>query len=239
MNLACPAQVEGRLFHFASKGGFDVEGLGGKLAKQMITEGLVNDPADLYFLKKEDLLPLDLMGDKKAENLLAAIDRSRDTELPRAIYALGIIGVGESAARLLAEKFGTIDNLQDASLEDLENIEGIGPVIARNIHTFFRNEGNRAMIDKLRRGGVKFPEYRAATGEGKLAGKTFVITGTLSKPRSQVKKLIEDNGGKVTGSVSGNTDYLVCGEDPGSKRDKARKLNVPIIDEDGLDELIS
>ncbi len=239
LNLACPAQVEGRLFHFASKACFDIDGLGAKLASQLIANDLVKDPADLFYLTKDDLLPLDLMADKRAENLLQAIDESRKTELPRAINALGIISVGEAAARLLAEKFGTMEKLENAELEEFENIDGIGPVIAKNIHTFFRNDGNRKMLDKLRNGGVQFPDYKTSGGDGPLSSFTFVITGTLSKPRSHFKKLIEDNGGKVTGSVSGNTNYLLCGEDPGSKRTKAEKLDIPVIGEDDLDKLIS
>jgi DNA ligase (NAD+) len=238
LNPACPAQVEGRLFHFASKGGFDIEGLGGKLARQLIKEKLVKDPADLFFLTKEQLLPLELMADKKAQNLLDAIDRSRATELPKLIYALGIIGVGEAAAKLLAERFGTFDKLQQASVEELEQIQGIGPVIARNIRDFFDNEGNRRMLEKMQKGGVVFPPYRVTAKKTPLAGKTFVITGTLSKPRNHFKQLIEEHGGKVAGSVSAKTDYLLCGVDPGSKLDKAKKLGINIINEEQLNELL-
>jgi len=239
LNAACPAQVEGRLFHFASKGGFDIEGLGGKLAAQLIAENLVADPADLFFLTKEQLLPLDLMAEKRAQNLLDAIDRSRSAELPRVIYSLGIIGVGEAAARLLAEELGSFDKLQAAKIEDLDDIDGIGPVIARNIRDFFDNKGNRKLIDKLRRGGVLLPDYVSERSEGALSGKSFVITGTLSKPRSHFKNLIEQHGGKVSGSVSKNTDYLLCGIDAGSKLDKARKLDIAILDEDAFDKMIS
>lgn len=238
-NIACAAQVEGRLFHFASKGGFDIEGFGEKLAKQLIKEKLVKDPADLFFLKKDDLLPLDLMADKKAENLLGQIEKCRSAPLPRALYALGIFGVGESAARLIAEHFQTLDRLMAASEDDIIEIQGIGPTIAKNIVAYFANDGNREMIGKLKKGGVKFPKYESERSSGPLSGKTFVITGTLSKPRSHFKNVIEQNGGKVTGSVSNKTDYLLCGEDPGSKRDKAEKLEVPILDEDGLEKLLA
>jgi DNA ligase (NAD+) len=238
MNVACPAQVEGGLFHFASKGGFDIEGLGEKLARQLIDHHMVEDPADLFFLKKEQLLELDLMADKRAQNLLDAIDRSRHAELPRILYALGIFGVGETASQALAEHFGSIEKLENASAEDIEDVSGIGPIIAENVAEFSANEGNRRMIDKMRRGGVEFPEYRVGTTDGKLAGKTFVITGKLSKPRSHFKKLIEDNGGNVTGSVSNNTDYLLRGEDPGSKENKAKKLGTTIIDEDELAKML-
>ncbi|MFZ5980446.1 MAG: NAD-dependent DNA ligase LigA [Candidatus Zixiibacteriota bacterium] len=238
LNPACPAQVEGRLIHFASKTGFDIEGLGDKLAKQMIAEKLVREPADLFFLKKEQLLPLELMADKKAQNLIDAIDRSRSAPLPNIIYALGIIGVGESAAKLLAEHFGTFDNLQNASLEGLETIRGIGGVIARNIIDFFANKGNREMIAAMKKGGVVFPEFKSKRIEGGFSGKVFVITGTLSKPRNHFKNLIEERGGKVTGSVSSHTDFVLCGEDPGSKLDKARKLGIKVLDEDDFHKLL-
>ena len=238
LNVACPAQVEGGLFHFASKSGFDVDGLGGKLANQLISTGLVKDPADLFYLTKEQLLTLDLMADKRAQNLLDAIDRSRCAELPRLVYALGIIGVGEAAAQLLAEHFGDFEKLENADLSELDQIPGIGPVIARNIRDFFDNEGNRTMIRKLRRGGVVFPEYRSMRGEGRLAGSTFVITGTLSQPRNHFKNLIEQNGGKVTGSVSGSTHFVLYGANPGSKYDKAKKLGVKVIDEDEFTGMI-
>ncbi len=238
-NLACPAQLEGRLFHFASKGGFDIDGLGEKLARQMIGQKLVEDPADLFYLSKEKLLPLDLMAEKRAENLLAAIDRSRHVELPRAIYALGIVGVGESAARVLAAEFQTIDKLADADVAQIEDIAGIGPVIAQSVAEFFDNKQNRRMLEKLRKGGVEFPEYKAAAPKsGRLSGKTLVITGTLSKPRKHFKDLIEQHGGKVTGSVSKSTDYLLVGDDAGSKLDKAKKLEVEILDEESFEGMM-
>ncbi|MBI5266260.1 MAG: NAD-dependent DNA ligase LigA [candidate division Zixibacteria bacterium] len=239
LNVACPAQIEGRLFHFASKGGMDIEGLGGKLAEQLRDAGLVHDPADVYALTKEQLLTLDLMGDKRAQNLLDAIDRSRHAELPRIIYALGIIGVGETAARILADELGTFDELAAASEERLQNINGIGPTIAGNIAQFFHHKANRTMIDKMKRGGVVFPVHQRKQTRGALLGRTFVITGTLSQPRDHFKALIESNGGKVTDSVTKKTDYLVCGEDAGSKLEKAKKLGVTVIDEQALLNLLS
>lgn len=237
INIACPAQAEARLFHFASKGGFDIEGLGDKLAVQLISEGLVHDPSDLFFLTKDQLLALERMADKKAQNLLDNIDRSRQTELPRIIFALGISGVGESAARLLAEHFRQFEALQKVSSDEIETIPGIGPVIARNIVDFLKQEPNRRMIERLRQGGVAFREY-ASQRAGKLSGRTFVITGTLSQPRDYFKKLIEDNGGKVSGSVSSKTDYLLYGTDPGSKLDKARELGVKLVDESNLAQML-
>ncbi|HQL24409.1 MAG TPA: NAD-dependent DNA ligase LigA [candidate division Zixibacteria bacterium] len=237
-NIACPAQTERRLIHFASKNCFDIEGLGVKLAGQLIAAAVVRDPADVFYLTKDQLLPLDLMADKRAENLLNAIDRSRRAELPRVLHALGIFGVGETAARILAERFETLDALAAASVEDLQSTPGIGPVLARNITDFFGNEGNRRMIEKMRAGGVAFPPCRSRRAGGPLAGKTFVITGTLSRPRPQIQKLIEEHGGKVASSVSAGTDYVVCGENPGSKRDRAEKLKIPIIDENELSRLL-
>lgn len=238
-NLACPAQLEGRLFHFASKGGFDIDGLGEKFARQLIKEELVKDLADLFYLTVEQLLPLELMADKRAQNLVDAINKSKLTELPRAIYALGIIGVGEAAGKLLAGNFCSLSKLENATEKELENIDGIGPVIAKNIIDFFRNDGNIKMLAKMRDGGVQFSEYVTQRSLGNLAGKSFVITGTLSQPRGYFKKLIEQNGGKVTGTVSKKTNYLLCGEDAGSKLDKARSLGVEIIDETQFNDLLT
>ncbi|MFQ5500223.1 MAG: NAD-dependent DNA ligase LigA [Candidatus Zixiibacteriota bacterium] len=237
-NAACPAQLEGRLFHFASRGGFDIKGLGGKLARQLIERGLVIDPSDLFYLSKEQLLPLDLMADKRADNLLSAIDRSRTVDLPRIMYALGIIGVGETAAGKLAEACGSLDNLQESDCEALEAIDGIGPTIAASIGNWFHNPSNRTMIDKINRAGVGLTEYRSSSAAGCFTGKTFVITGTLSRPRNHYKNLIIEHGGKVASAVSDRTDYLLCGSDPGSKRTKALKLSVEIIDESRLAEMI-
>jgi DNA ligase (NAD+) len=238
VNAGCPAQLEGHLTHFASKGGFDIEGLGDKFARQMIANNMVSDPADVFHLTRDQLLTLELFGDKKADNLLEAIDRSRSTELPRIIYALGIIGVGETVAKLLAAAMGTMQALEASSLEELQNIEGIGPIIAANIFEFFRNSRNRQMLEKMARGGVLFPLYRTKARGSVFAGKTFVITGTLSKPRDEFKKLIEENGGKVSGSISRKTDYLLCGEDAGSKLDSAKALGMNILDEAAFDQLL-
>jgi DNA ligase (NAD+) len=231
LNIACPAQVEARLFHFASKPGFDIEGLGDKLSAQLIAERLVTDPADLFFLTKEQLIPLDRMGDKKAQNLLDNIDRSRKAELPRIIYAMGISGVGESAAQTLARHFGRFDALQSATEEETQAIPGIGPIIARHIAGFFAQAPTRKLLEKLRKGGVLFPVYAVRQTGGRFVGKSFVITGTLSEPREHFARMIEEQGGKVTSSVSSKTSYLLCGVDPGSKLDKAEKLGIEVLDE--------
>jgi len=238
LNPSCPAQREGRLYHFAAKGGFDIEGLGGKLARQLIANDLVADPSDLFSLTKEQLLPLDLMADKRAENLLAQIGRSRGTELPRLIYALGITGVGEAAAAELARHFGSFKRLEEASPEELAEIDGIGPVLAANVREFLANDGNRRMIERMRAGGVQFPDY-VGGDTGPLSGKTFVLTGKLLRPRGHFKDLIEKQGGKVTGTVSSRTDYLVAGADPGSKLAKARKLGIEVLEEDALLALLA
>lgn len=238
LNIACPAQVEARLFHFSSKPGFDIEGLGGKLAAQLIDTGLVSDPADLFFLTKEQLLPLERIADTKAQNLLDNIRRSRQIELPRLLYALGIIGVGESVAELLAAEFGIFEAIESASIETIEAVDGIGPVIARNIVNYLSQKATRKMIIKLRGGGVEFAPYTTASQTGSLDGKTFVITGKLSQPRNYFKQLIEKAGGKVTGTISAKTDYLLCGTDAGSKLTKATKLGVAIIDEQQLADLL-
>ncbi len=230
LNLSCPAQREARLFHFASKAGFDVEGLGGKLARQMIDRDLARDPSDLFHLTKDQLLSMDLMADKRADNLLGQIDKARDTVLPRVIYALGINGVGESAALELAEHYGSLEGLQGASLEELTAIDGIGPIIAANVEQFFADDSTRRMLDRMRQGGVKFPNTTRRE-PGPLNGKSFVIIGTLSQPRGYFKNLIEENGGKVVGSISKKISYLLVGTDPGSKLDKARKLGIEVLDE--------
>ncbi|PKK84693.1 MAG: DNA ligase (NAD(+)) LigA [candidate division Zixibacteria bacterium HGW-Zixibacteria-1] len=238
-NAACPAQVIERVFHFASKDAMDVEGLGGKLATQLVEKKLVHDPSDIYYLTREKLLPLELMADKRAQNLLDAVEVSKSRELPNIIVALGIFGVGETAARQLASHFRDFDAIRSASFEELVSVEGIGPIIAQSIIDFFANPGNQEMIRKLKAAGVVFPSYGTAdSGDKPLSGKTFVITGTLSQPRDHFKKLIEMAGGKVAGSVSAKTDYLLAGEKAGSKLEKAEKLGVKVIDEEALGQLI-
>jgi DNA ligase (NAD+) len=237
-NSACPAQLSEKIFHFASKEAMDIDGLGGKLAAQLVKSKLVKDPSDIYFLNKEMLLPLELMGDKKAINLLNAIELSKTMDLPRIIYALGIIGVGETAARSLATHFIEFAKLYKADFDELITIEGIGPTIAHSILDFFANPGNRNMIEKMKKAGVNFAPFEVVGQATTLSGKTFVITGTLSRSRDHFKGLIEMAGGKVAGSVSSKTDYLLAGDNPGSKLDNAKKLGVKVITEEELLSLI-
>jgi DNA ligase (NAD+) len=234
LNAACPAQTIERVYHFAAKGAMDIEGLGAKLAAQLVQNNLINDPSDIYYLTKETLLTLDLMGEKKADNLLAAIETSKRRELPQILVALGINGIGETAAEILARRFVEIDKLATAGYEELIAIDGIGPALARSIIDYFSNPGNQGMISKMRKAGIVFAPYKSSHKTTALSGKTFVITGTLSRPREYFKNLIENAGGKVSGSVSSKTDYLLAGEKPGSKLEDARRLGIRIISEDDL-----
>jgi len=241
INAACPAQLARKIEHFASRRAMDIEGLGEKQADLFVQKGLVHDVADLYYLDPKKLLELEGFGEKKVQNLLSAIEASKDRPLWRLINALGIKFVGEEVAKILAEKYHSIDALMNASEEELQSIPGIGPKIAKSIVDWFSREPNRKVIEKLRKAGVRMSEEETAEEETArpLEGLTFVITGTLPLPRSKVKELIESNGGRVTDSVSRKTSYLVVGESPGSKLDKARRLGVPTISFEELQELIS
>jgi DNA ligase (NAD+) len=236
INAACPAQRKERIRHFTSKKGFDIEGLGKKLVEQLVDEGLLTSFADLFTLKKEQLIPLERMADKSAHNLITAIDKSRQIPLHRFIFALGIDHTGEHAARLMAQNFLTLDDLMAASREDLEGIHGLGAITADAIAGFFANAENRALVTQLRDSGVEIVNSLAGPAEEKdhvFAGKTLVLTGTLTAmTRSEAKKQLLSLGAKVTGSVSKNTDYLVAGTQAGSKLAKAKDLGVPVLDED-------
>jgi len=239
-NAACPAQLVRRIAYFASRGAMDIETLGEKTARLLVDRGLVHDVADLYSLRKEDLVPLEGFAEKKAENLLAGIVASKDRPLGRILTALGIRYVGGIVAEILARHFGSIDALAAASEEELETVEGIGPRIAGAVVDWFRRPRHRRIVEKLRRAGVRLAEEAPTeAGPQPLAGLTFVITGTLSRPRDEVAAMIERCGGKVTGSVSRKTDYLVVGESPGgSKHRRAQELEVPMIDEARLMEMM-
>jgi len=230
-NRACPAQIFRLLVHFASRGAMDIDGLGEALADQLLKSGLVEDVADVYYLTKEQLLTLERMGDKSAENLLAAIERSKTRPLGRLIFGLGIRHVGDETAELLAGHFGSIDALASASLEDLEAVPTIGPKTAESVYEYFRDESNKKVIEKLRRAGVKL-EGEAAAREGPLSGSTFVVTGSLSRwTRNEIESLIKGLGGAVGSSVTRKTSYVVAGENPGSKLAKAQEYGVPVLDE--------
>ncbi len=230
--LSCPAQLKERITHFAAKGGMDIDGLGAKYIDQLVDLGLVKNPADLYFLGVDDLEKMERMGPKLAANLLAAIDKSRRPKLPNLLAALGIPGIGEHLAEVLAAEFGALEKIMETDAETLENTPEIGPIGATNVVGFFADANNRKVIERLKRGGVVFPVKATAAVVREWSGKTFVLTGTMTAmPRGEAKKRITARGGRVTGSVSKKTDFVVAGADPGSKYDKAQKLGITIWDE--------
>jgi DNA ligase (NAD+) len=238
VNSACPEQLIRNLEHFVSRGAMDIVGLGIKIVEQFVSAGLVKDLADLYSIHGEDLLNLEGFAEKKADNILQSIEASRNRPLARLINALGIRGVGEVMATDLARFYPDLDSLEQASLEDLQTIEGVGPNIAQAIVDWFARPANRKVLEKLRLAGVWPREVVSASKtnlELPFSGMTFVITGTLPNlSREQAKELIQSMGGKVTDSVSNKTSYLVLGENPGSKLDKAKSLGVPTLNETGL-----
>ncbi|OGC95191.1 MAG: DNA ligase (NAD(+)) LigA [candidate division Zixibacteria bacterium RBG_16_53_22] len=240
VSLYCKAQLVEKIFHFASRGAMDIEGLGYKTVEALIEKGFVKDVADLYLLptRKTEILEMERMGEKSFNNLVASLERSKKRELPRLIFALGILGVGETTANLLAQHFGTLERLMKAGEEEFSQARGIGPVIARSVYRFFSDKNNLAVIRKLEKLGVEFQEGEHPS-EGPLKGKTFVLTGTLEAyTRTQAQKIIEQLGGHVTSSVSKKTDFVVAGADPGSKLDKARTLGVKVLDENGFTKLV-
>ena len=231
-NVNCPAQVRGSIRHFVSKGGMDIDGLGEKLVGKLLDNGLVKDESDLYELTRTDLLSLDNIKEKSAANLLGAIEKSKTPSLGRFIYALGIRHVGEFTAALLAERFGNIDELSNAGLENLSAVDGVGPQIAESVFNYFTDPQNRTLLERLFKAGVTPVSTRPKPADTPVAGKTFVLTGTLSSvKRSEAKEMITQKGGKAGSSVSRNTDYLVAGDEPGSKLQKARELDVTVLNE--------
>jgi DNA ligase (NAD+) len=238
LEFDCPSQIKQRLAHFASRNGMDIEGIGEAMAQMFIDTGTVKDPADLYKLDKERLLTFERMGDKSADNLLAAIERSKKPSFDRFLYALGIRHVGEHMAKVLAAHFSSIDALMQAEEGDLLAIHDIGTEVAASIVNYFGNPSNRKTIEKLRAAGVE-PQTaagnRTAPSTGVLAGKTFVFTGRLSRmSRQEAKTLALSQGGLVSETIKKGVDYLVAGEDPGSKLDKAGKLGISVISEDNF-----
>jgi DNA ligase (NAD+) len=238
LNVDCPAQQLGRIVHFASRGALDITHLGERTATELIERGLVEDPGDVFRLTREELAELPSFKQKSIENLWSAIQAARQRPLDRLLYALGIRHVGSNAAHLLADAMGSIDRISEAPVEELSAVAGIGEVIGRSVREFFDRPTTKALLEKLRAAGVRMSEARVL-GPGPLTGKTFVITGTLAGfSREEAKARIQALGGKVTATVSKNTDYLVVGENPGSKLDQARKLGVETLDESGFTALL-
>ncbi|PIP12269.1 MAG: DNA ligase (NAD(+)) LigA [bacterium (Candidatus Stahlbacteria) CG23_combo_of_CG06-09_8_20_14_all_40_9] len=240
INAGCPSQVKGRIIHFAARNAMDIEGFGEKLVNVLVDKELVKNYADIYFLKKEDLLPLERMAEKSVNNLLNAIEKSKGRSFDRVLFALGIREIGSHTAKLLASHFQIMKRLQNAKYEELLQISEIGPAAAESIIKFFSDHENRMIIKRLKEAGVNMGKEEKKETPKPLFGKTFVLTGTLSKyARDDVTRLIENLGGRVSSSVSSNTDFVVVGESPGSKYEKAKELGVKTISEEEFIEMIS
>src|SRR5256885_11312797 len=238
VNQKCPAKLRETILHFASRGVMNIEGMGDALVNQLTERGMVKDIADIYKLTKDKLLSLERMGDKSAENVLREIQNSKKLPLERVIYGLGIRFVGERTAQFLAEHFGDLVALEKAGEEELQQVEEVGPRIAKSILEFFAEPKNRELVEELRAAGLTLKGKKKERGT-KLSGKTFVLTGTLANyTRDEAKKLIEDAGGKVAASVSKKTDYVVAGTDAGSKLEKAKELGIAVVDENGVEDLL-
>ncbi|HEX4511409.1 MAG TPA: NAD-dependent DNA ligase LigA [Burkholderiaceae bacterium] len=240
--LTCPAQAKQALLHFASRRAVEIEGLGDKLVDQLVDGGIVRTLPEVYKLGIVKLLALERMGDKSAAKLAEAIEKSKQTTLPRFLYGLGIRHVGETTARDLARHFGAIDRLMGASVEQLLEVPDVGPIVAESVHDFFRQPHHVEVVEQLRAAGIEWPALEAQANDAHrpLLGKTLVLTGTLpTLSRDEAKELIEAAGGKVSGSVSKKTHWVVAGEEAGSKLEKARELGVPVVDEDGLRALLT
>ncbi len=232
ISFSCPARIRENIRHFASRGGMDIEGLGEKLVLQLLDTKTIEDPADLYFLTREKLMRLERMADKSATNLLKSLEQSKHPYLEKLIFALGIRHVGEHVAKILTRKFKNLDNLINATEEELKTTNGIGPEITESVKEFFRETSNQRVIEKLRKAGVK-PKETASKESGDFSGKSFVFTGTLkSLTRNRAKEIVESLGCDVSSSVTKTTDYVVAGESPGSKYDKAKDLGIPVLDEE-------
>jgi DNA ligase (NAD+) len=240
VNSQCPAQLRRRIEHFASRGAMDIEGLGEAMVSQLVDQKLLGDVSDIYALNAETLSKLERMGEKSVANLLEAIERSKSRPLWRLLFGLGILHVGVSASRALADHFPNLDAIMKSSEEELQRIPDVGEVVGRSIHHFFRQPGNLETIEKLRRAGLQFKAEeknrdKAAPG---FKGTTWVITGTLTQSRDEIAEMIIARGGKVSGSVSKKTSFLLAGEEAGSKLEKAKKLGVRAIDEAAFREML-
>lgn len=232
INLACPAQLRARIRHFAQRDAMDIEGLGSVWVEIFVDKGLIKDLADIYYLDFDTILNLERMGQKSTENLFKGIEESKNRPLERLIFGLGIMDVGEKGAFLLAQKFHSLDNLAKAGKEDLENIREIGPVTAQSIHDFFQEAGTKKILAKMKKAGVVFDRFEKVQTDSPISGKTIVITGTLeSYERGEAEALIRGLGGHPTGSVSKKTDFVVVGENAGSKEAKAKELGIKILSE--------
>ena len=239
VNARCPAQALEHIIHWASKAAMDIEGLGEKVATKLFDLSLIRDAADIYGLRAEQLEPLEGFGEKSAENLVRAIERSKEQPFSRVLFALGIRHVGSVTAGLIAGRFGGEDLLRGVSVEQLTKIEGIGEVVARAVVAYFALEDNRSLVVRLMRAGLDLERTTGASQEGPLVGRRVVITGTLSRPRSYFVERLEEAGGTFTSSVSKNTDYVLAGEEAGSKLERANSLGVPVLDETAFEELLS
>ncbi len=238
--LFCDAQRKQTIIHFVSRNAMDIDGLGEKLVELLVDTGLIHDVGDIYKLQIDQLLKLERMAEKSASNLLTAIEKSKQTTLPRFLYALGIPQVGETTARILANHFTTLEAIESATTEELQSLEDIGPVVAQDIQVFFKQAHNREIIEKLIREGVHWPHIiKEDQQSSELTGKTFVLTGTLSTmTRNEAKAALLAMGAKVSGSVSSKTDFVVIGDNPGSKADNARKLGIEIINEEQFQKML-
>lgn len=238
-NLSCPAQLKEGIRHFASKGAMDIDGLGEKLVEQLVDKGLVKNVADFYTLTKEQIAGLERMADKSAQNIVNALEKSKNVELARLIFALGIRHVGEHVSRVLANEFKSLDNLKQATTEQLQNTREIGPQVAQSVFQFFNEQQNIETLDRLLASGVKIAVIETPTENGKFSGKTFVFTGSLQLfTRDEAEQMVTKLGGHAASSVSSKTDYVVIGENAGSKAQRARELDIPILSERAFRELV-
>jgi DNA ligase (NAD+) len=235
INSNCPARLRESLLHFAARGVMDIDGMGEALVDQLLARGMLSGIAGIYQLTEAKLLELDRMGKKSASKIIENIDGSRTRALSHLLNGLGIPFVGERTAQLLSDHFGNLDEIASASAAQLQEVNEVGPKVAASIHAFFAEKRNQELVENLRAAGLTFTAEKVHKQQGPLTGKTFVLTGTLpTLSREEAKQQIESAGGKVSGSVSSKTHYLVAGEEAGSKLDKAKTLNIPILDEAGL-----
>jgi DNA ligase (NAD+) len=239
VNAACPAKLKESLQHYAGRHAMNIDGLGEKIVDQLVEQKLVKDVADLYALKVDEVAELDRMAEKSAQNLVDEIQASKKNPLSRLIFALGMRFVGERTGQLLAEHFSTLEDLEEAKQEQLEQVPEVGPRVAESIVEFFSEAANRKLEKKLREAGVRPTAEKREVKSQKLAGKSFVFTGGLAnRSREEAGELVQQHGGKVSGSVSRKTDYVVVGTDPGSKYDKAKELGVTVLTEGEFEKLV-